>query len=232
MDITRSNQTLLFAILDTIFIAVSILLFLLGSPLDPGFWVNCVGFAVAFIAQVTLYVMLNGPVQKRTDLFFHVPLYYIGGVYFVVTALLALALLFLPSPGFTILLALQIVLLATFLVLIFSGLLGRNLAQAATERVEAKNELLKEMSVQLQTIAGSASAQRDVQKKISALAEEASYGRPMTHAGLDDVERQIRQSVASLKSCVLAADWPSAEKEIVETRQLFVTRDNLCKSLR
>lgn len=232
MDRTRSNQTLLFAILDTVFVAVSAILFLVASDFGPAFWCSYAGFAMAFVAQVVLYLALNRSEARRTDAFFHIPLYYIGGSYLVITGIVALAQLFLPFTGFRFALIIQILLFAAFLILVLSGLLGRNLAQAAMERVEDKNALLRQIASELQTIAGSASAQRDVQKKIAALAEEASYGTPMTHTGLDDVERQIRQRVAALKGSILAEDWALAEKEIVETRQLFVTRDNLCKTLR
>ena len=232
MDKTRSNETLLFALLDVLFVAVSAVLFLLGSDFGATFWCAYAGFAVAFVAQVVLYLTLTRGEARRTDAFFHAPLYYIGGAYLAVAALVALAQLFLPFTSLRLALAAQVVLFAAFLVLVLSGLIGRNQAQAALERVAEKNALLIQVSAELQTIAGSASAERGVQKKIAALAEEAAYGTPMAHAGLDDVERDLRRHVAALKGCVLAADWAAAESEIAETRQLLLSRNDLCKALR
>lgn len=108
--------------------------FLLASNYTRGFWVSYVFTTIAFLAQI--FVCLIFGKSDANSKFLQLPLFYIGGFYFVIQFVVGIVFMIIPMPV-TLSLILQVIILAAYL----SITLTSTIAKEQITKTEANIEI-------------------------------------------------------------------------------------------
>ena len=222
-----SISSLFLALVSVVYLFLSLITGILTEA-SAEFWAGfgCLTFGAA-VAIAILLIFANRQTTIR-DVFFNAPIYYIGFVYFAVTAVLSVLHMLVGFFTFKRLLILQLIAFAVFAVYFILALVSKTNAETVNENVAEKNAFIREMTAKLNTLSALC-ADREMKLKLESLAEEFRYSKPACLTALDEVEGLIRQKVAVLDYQIEKNDMESASETMADIGKALLSRNETAK---
>jgi signal transduction histidine kinase len=232
---TGKNKTILLAIAAIILAIYNVIVFSLFSPGFPAFWPTW--------AFTTLAVILSGGVvaycagaksATLRDVFLSWPLVYVSCGYGAIQIALSFAALALPNFTATAANLSQAALLAAYLVMAASAMLGRNVVDAVDAKQSDTTLFVKNLAADTERLAARVKDGR-AKIRLQKLHETARYSDPVSHPSLAPLEREIMDKFGELSSLTNEKDIPLREGIDIlcdEITSLIGDRNGKCKFLK
>lgn len=227
MKAKTSPAKLFMILLVAVYVIISLIAGLITEA-SVSFWEGFACFTVtSAIAFVGLLFFANDKTSIR-DVYFNVPIYYIGLIYFLVSGGLAIFQMLLGLLSIKWLIILNLIVLAVFVIYLLLALVNRNNAENVIEKVEQKNDFIRSTAARVQVIADSCT-DRDLTSKLESLSEEFKYSRPASAPELYQIEQSLYAAVEQLDMQVQMGQNDEAAASINSIRNLLIRRNDISK---
>lgn len=221
----KSNKTMGYAALGIAFALVSVIVFVLPTQKTTAFWVAYGFTAVAFAAQIGVWRAAFAGKDTPKSRFLGIPLAQVGAGYLIAQVLALAVFTAVPTlPVWAAVVVCAVILAAAALCLI-GGQTARNEIDRVEQKVQAKTFYIKSLQADVELLADT-EQDAETKQQLKKLAEATRYSDPMSAPELADLEAQITEKVAALKT---------AENKlplIEEVTHLLNERNKKCKILK
>lgn len=227
----KRNTILGVAALATLIAAYSLVLFMFRQEKNDVFWSVYAFTMTAFLVQfLTVYFIGVGhPAAK--DIFLGLPLVKHGLVYLLVQFVAGIILLLIEDCGIKAAMAVQIVILAAFIIFAILAMVGKNVISADEQLVSQKVFYIKSLEADVQGFAQRCN-EPAMCKSLFALAETIRFSDPMSHSSLASIENTIERKTAELGISLEQGNLAGAKAGAQELEMLFADRNRKCKLLK
>ena len=224
------NKGLYFA---AVFVAIAmynVIAFVIPFNRGGGFWTGY-GFsmlALLLSASVSFYAFSREGLRSKV---YGVPLIYVVLWYLVIQLVLGLLQMSLCFIPYKYEIALNTILLGTFLIGLITAEAGKEEVERIDEKIKEKVFYIKSLQVDVECLMDK--APDDFTKKtLKDLAETIRYSDPMSNPQLATIENKIETKVAILTEAVDNTDGDAIKAVCTELQQLFAERNRKCKILK
>lgn len=227
------NKTLASFVPPIIFIVYTVITFIIwGDNKEGGFWLGWIFSLIATIITTAMpYLMVkNGKEVKSILDGFSV--HAVTLAYFAAQLVLGLVCMIFNDNAMTLLVILELLLNAAYIVFIIGSFMGKNIVSGIEQTQKEKVYFVKSIATDLSLAAGKVQ-DPELKKKVEKVAEVAKYSDPMSSQTLAGLEASISSKVEELKDAI--ADGKSAEEisSIAERiEEKFIERNEKCKLLK
>lgn len=214
------------------FITYNVVLFVICGFADHGgsFWVSYVFMLIAF-ATLTIsgYLLKSRNMQPR-DWLLGYPVLKHCTIYIIlefISSILFMGLDYKDCP-WGIAFAVQMVLLAVYLVFIISCFLAKEMIEDVQTNVKVRTSKMKLLQVDVEMIAESTN-NIDIKEAFVKLAEQVRYSDPMSNDALNDLDDQIAYVVGQAKTSASMNDVDGTLALCKKASLLINERNKKCK---
>lgn len=198
------KKTVLWALLDLVFIAVfnTVFFILRGTEHPASVWISYgfIHFAYLMVLATPYLIRKGGSAAV-----FGFSIYYISSIYFFVEFIAGLVFIFMRSDSMKAALVTQVILAGIYAVILLSDLIANEHTADAAEKQEGEVAYIKAASARVKALIG-----RTSDKKASKAVEkayDALHASPTkTNASLKPLETEIIGKVAQLEQAVSSGD--------------------------
>lgn len=214
-----------YAILGILFVLLSVIAFVIPTLKTGTFWIAYIFTVVAFAAQIVIWKKAFGRDDTLKSKFLGLPVIHISIVYLVVQIIAFVIFTAMPLlPMWSAVVACAVILGFSAVVMIAADT-GRDEVERVEAKVQKKVFYIKAIQVDVEMLAGE---ENDPATKtaLNQLAEKIRFSDPMSCDELSELEEQIAQRIAMLKT----AD--DKQPVIKELDLLLTERNKKCKILK
>lgn len=218
----KKNITKGYAILGILFVLISVIAFAAPTVKTAVFWIAYAFTAIAFAAQIAIWKTTFGKEGTLKSKFLGLPVVYIGIVYLIVQIIAFAVFTAVPTlPAWSAILTCTVV-FGISAVCMIAGEAGRNEIERVEAKVKKKVFITKNLQADVELLAD---VETDTETKaaLKQLAEKIRYSDPVSCDELANLENEIADKIATLKS---ANDKVAESCEIVA---LLSERNSKCK---
>ncbi len=219
-----SLSTLLLSLISIVYLLVSVITVII-TGVTTAFWLGFGFFTWAAIVAICVSLLFGKQYTIR-DIFFNAPIFYVGGMYFIASGIFSVLHMYLGLLPFKWMLVVQLVIFAVFAVDLVFAIAGKVNAENVTAKVAIKNDFLRDMTTQLNTVAQTC-PERGTKQQLEKLAEEFQYSKPCSDAALEAIEKEIRRNVQQL----LYADSVELAAQVSKIRNMLIQRNSIAKTV-
>lgn len=207
---------------------VNLVVFMLPFARTGSFWAGY-GFSMAALAVFILAGMLEFMQKGRKSKFYGLPAYAVVILYALLQ--LALGVFEMVFPFFPLPFSLTLNLVLLLLMLL--GLVAAGAPMAVAAQIDAKagekREFLRSLDQALSALADKA-RDPETQKALRGLAEDIRFSDPMSGPQLQDIQREMLETVAALQAGDLGS--PGAKAVMDDLRRLIGERNQKVKAMK
>ncbi len=214
-----------YAILGILFVLLSVIAFVIPTLKTGTFWIAYIFTAVAFAAQIVIWKKALGRDDELKSKFLGLPVVHISIVYLIVQIIAFAIFTAMPLlPTWSAVVA-GAVILGISAVCMIAADAGRDEVERVEAKVQKKVFYIKALQVDVEMLADE---ENDPATKtaLNQLAEKIRFSDPMSCDELSELEAQIAQRIAVLKT----AD--DKQPVIKELDLLLTERNEKCKILK
>ncbi len=195
----KQNRMKGYAILGILFLAVSVVAFVVPVERTAAFWLTYAFTVVVFAAQIPVWKTALGREDTLKSKFLGLPVVHVGVVYLVVQVLILALFRFVATLPLWSAAAANVVIAALAAVCMIGADVGRGEIWRTEERVEKKASYLRSLQADVELLAGR-ETDPAVRSELVRLAEKIRFSDPMSHAQLAGLEEEIAGKAAQLKT--------------------------------
>jgi len=212
---------LIYAIMFGVF---NLLVFVIFENRTSVFWMSYGFMTLAFIVQIGSMFLSFKKMDDVETIFFGIPLFSLSVFYLIAELCVGVIFMIFQRVGTTIPLVIQILLLASFVVIAIIALMARDTVQEISANIKQKVVKLKSVKVDIDILLESC-PDPDLKSKLRKLSETVKYSDPMTNDAIADVEERIRQKVSELRIYCENNEFVEAKKACSALELLYVERN-------
>ena len=201
--------------------------FLLASNYTSTFWVSYIFTTIAFFAQIIVGLIFG---KSDTDSkFIQLPLFYFGGIYFVIQLVVGILFMIIPI-SVTLPLILQVIILAIYLSIILTSTIAKEQITKTEANIKTETFNIKMLTLDAEHLYMS-EVNENKKSELKKLYEAIRYSDPMcTTEAIKNLDLQIDSAFKSLSTIVDSCSVEDLSKEIKPILDLLAKRNLLCKS--
>ena len=221
----KKNSTKGYVILGILLVVVSVIAFSVPVQKTTAFWIAYAFTAIVISAQIIIWNVAFGRDDTLKSKFLGLPVLNIGVVYLIVQLAAFAIYLFNPTLPTWSAAVVCVALGGISSVCMISADVGRNEIERVEDKVQEKTFYIRSLQADVELLAN-AEPDTEVKAELLRLAENIRFSDPMSHERLADLENQITDKVAELKS--------STERATVinDLNSLLDERSRKCKILK
>lgn len=206
-----------------IFGVYNVLVFLIVDTKTDVFWLSY-GFAtLAFIVQI-VSMLLSFKTANVETIFFGISLASLS-VYYLGAELCVSALFMLfQKAGWTVSLIVQLIMLATFLVVAIVALMARDAVQDVSLNIKEHVHSLKAKLVDVEVLLGQCQ-DPELKTSLRKLTQTIKYSDPIANASIADIEAVIEQKMSELRIYCESNKIADAKESCLKLELLFLERN-------
>lgn len=213
-----------------VIVLYNFILFTLAGDKTSSFWSAYVFTMIAFAIQVIAFLVSYKKNAEIKDIFFGLPLSGISLIYLGIQLVLGIVLMII-SFSVTVANVLQSIVLAGYLILAISAIIGRNTVEAIDAKTKEKVFFIRSLESNILSLKDRV-ADSTFQKKLNDLSEIIKYSDPMSHESLAVVEQKIEAKAAILDEKIQSNNIAGAIELCCEIEVLMADRNRKCKLLK
>ena len=211
-----------------VFAVMNMLIFFVFDEKNNVFWTSyafvCIAFAVQIISMFLAFKAL-----EVEAVFFGIPLASLSLFYFFAAVFTGAVFMIFQGAPLKLAIALQVIILAVYVVVAIVSLLARDVAQDVSDNVKVGVTAIRTMQVDVETIMGQVT-DAELKSRIRKLSETIRYSDPMSNDAVLELEEQIMQGIAELRVYCESGEKEAAMQACKETELLFVQRNKMLKA--
>lgn len=209
------------------FVVYSICVFLLASNYTSTFWISYIFTAIAFFAQI-----IAGLTFSKTDAdskFLQLPLFYIGSCYLLIQLVVGIVFMLIHISA-TLPLILQVMILAVYLSLMLTSLIGKEQITKTEANIKATTFNIRMLTIDAEHLYTS-EVNEDKKAELKKLYEAIRYSDPVsTTDKVRSLDVQIDAAFKKIETLVTSCSLEDLNSEIKIVLDLIAKRSLLCKS--
>jgi len=224
MNFIKSKNGLLTGIIYLVLFGVfNMLAFLIPFDRNEVFWISYAFICLAFILQIagTLETFRN---LGAKAVFYGIPLFSLSIFYFIAEIFVGFIFMIFTQAPLTIVIMLQAILLAGYVIVAILAVMARDNVKSMDDNIRRNVLSIRMLQADIDYVA-SVAADGMLKAKLSKLSEAVRYSDPMSNDAVADVERDITNSVASLRVTVECGKTDEA-LQMCEYIQMLLSRRN------
>lgn len=221
----KKNKGLAYAVLGIIFILFNTITFVIPTEKTPTFWIAYAFTVIAFAVQIGVWELAFGKANTPKSKFLGIPIIHIGIVYLVAQLIAFAVFMVVPTLQGWIAVVVSVLLLGISAICLIATEVGRDEINRVEEKVQQKVFYIKALQADVEILAEQ-ETDRDTKTALAKLADTLRFSDPMSSIMLTDIETQISDKVAELKT----AENKSAI--ITELNLLLTERNKKAKILK
>ena len=204
---------------------ISVIAITVPTQKTTAFWIVYVFTTIAIASQIVVWKITLGKDETLKSKMLSIPVIHIGIVYAVIQVIAFAVFLFTPTlPTWSAILTCSFIAGIAIACMITSKT-GRNEIEQTESKIQKKVFYLKELQSEIQLSANS-ETDRNTREALIQLAEKIRFSDPMSSDNLANIERQIANRIADLKTS-------TTKLEIIEDiNSLLDERVQKCKVLK
>ncbi|MCH5170199.1 MAG: hypothetical protein J1F24_02815 [Oscillospiraceae bacterium] len=221
----KKNKGMAYAILGIAFILFNTLAFVIPAEKTLTFWIAYIFTVIAFAVQIGVWKLAFSKAETPKSKFLGLPIIHIGVVY-LIAQLIAFAV-FMANSALQawIAVVISVLLLGVSAICLITTEAGRDEINRVEEKVQQKVFYIKALQADVEILAEQ-ETDKDTKTALAKLIEAIRFSDPMSNEILTEVETQIKDKVAELKT----AENKSAI--ITELNLLLAERNKKAKILK
>lgn len=216
------NKVLGYAVLGTLFVLLSLIVFFIPTIKTATFWIAYIFTIIAFTAQVGIWKIAFEKDNTLKSKFLGIPIIHVGVVYLIIQILALLVFTGFSVIPFWITIIVCIFILGISMVLMISGEIAKDEIEKTEEKVKKKVLYIKELQVEVELIAEKESDE-NIKAELLKLAEKIRFSDPMSNEKLIDLEMKIFDKVEELKRD------SNKQQIIIDINSILDERNKKCK---
>ena len=221
----KKNSTKGYVILGILLVVVSVIAFAVPIQKTTAFWITYAFAAIAVVAQTVIWKAAFGRDDTLKSKFLGLPVLHISIVYLIVQLAAFAIYLFNPTLPTWSAAVVCVALGGISSVCMISADTGRSEIERVEDKVQKKTFFIRSLQADIEMLAN-AEPDTEVKAELLRLAEKIRFSDPMSHDRLADLENQITDKVAELKSCM------DRTAVINDLNSLLDERSRKCKILK
>lgn len=187
------------------------------------FWLSYAFMTVAFVVQIVSMFLAFKPADVETA-FFGIPLASFSIYYLCAALVVGTIFMIFQNAGFTLAMAIQLLILAAFLIVAIISILSRDTVQAISDNVKENIVNHKSILVDVEMLATSC-ADPELKMAIKKLADTIKYSDPISTAAVELVEQRIMRKISELRVAIDNSQTADALQACKDLEQLYVERN-------
>ena len=221
----KKNSTKGYVILGILLVVVSVIAFAVPIQKTTAFWITYAFAAIAVVAQTVIWKAAFGRDDTLKSKLLGLPVLHISIVYLIVQLAAFAIYLFNPTLPTWSAAVVCVALGGISSVCMISADTGRSEIERVEDKVQKKTFYIRSLQADIEMLAN-AEPDTEVKAELLRLAEKIRFSDPMSHDRLADLENQITDKVAELKSCM------DRTAVINDLNSLLDVRSRKCKILK
>lgn len=211
-----------------VFAIFNMLVFFLAGEKNNVFWTSYAFMCIAFVVQITSMLLAFKSFEVESA-FFGIPLASFSLYYFFAAMFTGAVFMVFQMAPFKLAFALQVIILAAFVIVAIISLMTRDMVQDVSDHVKESVVALKVLNVDVDSIYDAVSypALKSALRKLS---ETVKYSDPMSNDAVTEIEQQIMASVDELRIYCENEENEDALQMCKKIELLFVQRNKLLKA--
>lgn len=231
---SKSKTTLLMILLG--FVAYNVVVFALGGFEDHGgaFWVSYAFMLIAFLTVGIVGYTLSQKSDMPKDWLLGYPIIRHSAIFIVIELIASAVFMYLDYENdidWKIALAVQTLILAAHIAIIFSCFKAKEKIEDVQANVKAKTSRMKFLQVDVEMVAANTDNMM-LKQEFAKLAEQVRFSDPVSNELLYDIENQIAYTVEQAKTRIAYNDVDGALALCQKASQLLLERNKKCKILK
>lgn len=209
-----------------IYAVYNLLIFIIFNQRNAIFWVSYVFFMLAFILHmVCVFYSFKGKDVKAA--FFGIPLVYLSN-YFVLAELFVstVFMIFRKSAGMKLCVALQIVLLAIYLVISIVSLASKSYTSDVTEQITVDQRYMQNIRGELESLMQQCQ-HAEAKEILRKAAEEARYADQRSDESVEQIDRQIEGILEKIENAYNNGDLEGLKQNCTDLINAFKNRNRI-----
>lgn len=221
----KKNKGMAYTVLGILFVLFNTLAFVIPTVKTSTFWIVYAFTIIAFAVQIVVWRLAFGKAETPKSRFLGLPIIHIGIVY-LIAQLIAFAV-FMANPVLQawIAVVVSVLILGISAICLIATEAGRDEINRVEEKVQQKVSYIKVLQADVKILAEQ-ETDKDIKTALAKLIEAIRFSDPMSNEILTEVETQIKNKVAELKT----AENKSAI--ITELNLLLTERNKKAKILK
>lgn len=195
----KKNSSKGYLILGILFILVSVIAFAVPAAKTAAFWISYAFTVIAFSAQLIIWKVALGRSESLKSKFLGLPVVHIGIAYLAVQIIVLIVFLSIPTlPIWSAVISCAVIAGVSAVCMIASDV-GRSEIERVSAKVQEKTFYIKQLRADIELLAGT-ETDAAIKSALTQLAEKIRYSDPMSDEQLTNIENQITEKIAELKT--------------------------------
>lgn len=211
-----------------VFAIMNMLIFFIFDEKNNVFWTSYAFVCLAFVVQIASMFLAFKALEVEA-VFFGIPLASLSLFYFFAAVFAGAVFMIFQQAPFKLAFAVQIIILAVYVVVAIVSLLSRDVAQDVSDNVKVGVTAIKTMMVDVEMIMSQVT-DASLKNQLRKLSETIKYSDPMSNEAVLDIEERIMQSIAELRVFCESQEKEAAMQICKETELLFVQRNKMLRA--
>lgn len=227
--VTNKKTGVMFGIIYLVVFAVlNMLIFFIFDEKNNVFWTSYAFICIAFAVQIASMFLAFQALETEA-VFFGIPLASLSIFYFFAAVFAGGAFMYFQKASFKLAFALQVIILAVYIVVAIASLMSRDVVQDVNDNIKISTTAIKTMNVDVDVLMGMVT-DSGLKNQIRKLGETIKYSDPMSNDAVVDIEDQIVQAIAELRILCENGQIEEAKSQCKATELLFLQRNKLLKA--
>lgn len=211
-----------------VFAVLNMLIFFIFDEKNNVFWTSYIFICIAFVVQIVSMLLAFQALEVEA-VFFGIPLASLSLFYFFAAVFAGAVFMFFQQAPFKLAVALQVIILAVYVIVAVITLLSRDAVQDVNDNIKVNVTAIKTMQADvevLMSLVNDAALKNSIRK----LSETIRYSDPMSNDAVVDIEDQIVQEISELRILCENGENAEAVQSCRQIELLFLQRNKLLKA--
>lgn len=206
----------------------NMLVFFLVDEKNSVFWTSYAFMCIAFVVQIVSMLMAFGSMEVESA-FFGIPLASLSVYYFFAAIFVGAVFMFFQVAPFKLAFALQIIILAVYVIVAIVSLFTRDAVQDINDDIKESVAAIRVMNVDVDSLQAMVT-NPTLKNSLRKLSETVKYSDPMSNDAVADIENQIMGAMDELRIYCENEQNDEAVKTCKSIELLFLQRNKLLKA--
>ena len=211
-----------------IFAVFNLLVFFIFNEKNSVFWVSYAFVCIAFGVQIVSMLISFKGLETET-VFMGIPLASLSFYYFFAAVFAGVVFMFFQNAPMKLALALQIIILAAYLVVAILAIMSRDAVQQVNDEVRENVREVKRLNVEVDSLLAQVSDPM-LKKAVRRVSETVKYSDPMSTEAVADLDEQIKEAINGLRVYIENGRNADAAQMCKDIELLYMQRNNLLKA--
>ena len=211
-----------------IFAVFNLLVFFIFKEKTGVFWMSYAFVCIAFGVQI-ISMLLSFKGADTETVFMGIPLASLSLYYFFAAAFAGIVFMAFRNAPFKLALAIQVIILAVYLVVAILSLMARDTVQQINDEVKESVREVKRLHVEVDSLLPLVTDPA-LKKAIRRVSETVKYSDPISTEAVADLDEQIREAINGLRIYVENGSGAEAAQSCREIEMLYMQRNSLLKA--